>query len=147
MPELVKDRALEGAMAAVHHWFAGVHHAQLTGGVSAIDEVSWGTCARCEDEMTAWVDQAAQGCFVEFAGEPELRIYRAEVFEGWKFARVNLAYSEPDGTQRGGDCAGDFEAFDDSLVIHLAYAGIDGRWKMEDFWTWDEYETWLEQNA
>ena len=60
---------------------------------------------------------------------------------------VNLAPSEPEGTQRGGDCAGDFEAFEDSLVIHLAYTGIDGRWKMEDFWTWDEHETWLEQNA
>lgn len=147
MPELVEDRALEGAMAAVHHWFDGLHHAQLTGDVSAIEEVSWGTCARCEDQMSRLADFGAQGCTAEVEDEPLGRIYFAEVYDGWKTVTVTIAYDEPTRQLQGEGCEGMVEGAEHELVLDLKYGGIDGHWKVEEVWAVDELRRLHEEEA
>lgn len=146
-PELLEEREIDGAMAAVHYWFDVTNHARDTGDISGLDEVTLDDCLRCERDKTRWTELAAEDCTIEFQGEPEHSIYRAEVFEGWEYARVFVQYSEPAAVEHGEDCDQTYEAYDDGLVVDLAYLETDGGWKIEQLYTWDDYDTLMQENV
>lgn len=125
-------------MAAVHHWFAGEQHAQLTGDVSVLDDMSWGTCEACETRMTMWTEHVAEECTVEQQGERDVRTYNATMFDGWHQATVSVAFSDSGKVLRGDGCEGEVEAYDQDLEIDLTYGGIDGYWKVQGVWAVDE---------